>query len=254
MNDIPNKEKEYHNKTFRDGDTTRQPVAKFGSITKSGGLYFSNLIRANVTGEKVLDLGCGRGYNACKIAKNGGIVTGIDVSDVGINAAKQTAIKERVEDKTNFLVMNAEELKFDDNYFDIIVGGAILHHLDLDKVLPELRRVLKDNGKAIFNEPLGNNPFINLYRKLTPQYRTEDEHPLVDEDFKKIKKHFNKIELKYFHLTSLLSVPFRNFFFFDGLVKILEKFDELLFYIPFMRKQAWVIIMILSKKIWKFLS
>ena len=249
MSNIPNKEKEFHNKLFGDGHAVRQPTAKFGSIAKSRGDYYRNLIMLNVTGKKVLELGCGTGGRACQIAQNGGDVTGVDISDTGIDFARQMAKDKKVEDKTNFLVMNAEELKFEDNCFDVIVCGAILHHLDLDKVLPELRRVLKDNGKAIFSEPLGNNPFINLYRKLTPQYRTEDEHPLVDEDFKKIEKYFKKIEIKYFHLTSLLAVPFRNFFFFDCLVKILEKLDELLFRIPFMRRQAWVVIMILSKKI-----
>jgi len=51
--------------------------------------------------------------------------------------------------------MNAEELKFADDYFDIVCGGAILHHLDLNKALSEIARVLKPDGKAIFVEPLG---------------------------------------------------------------------------------------------------
>ena len=44
----------------------------------------------------------------------------------------------------------------------------------------EINKVLKDDGEMVFLEPLGTNPLINLYRKLTPKSRSVDEHPFVE--------------------------------------------------------------------------
>ena len=63
----------------------------------------------------------------------------------------------------------------------------MLHHLDLSKCMLELNRLLRINGSIVFMEPLGTNPLINLYRKLTPNSRTADEHPLTPKDFYFIK-------------------------------------------------------------------
>jgi SAM-dependent methyltransferase len=74
--------------------------------------------------------------------------------------------------------MAGERLMYDDNTFDVAVGFAILHHLDIPLALSQLRRVLKPGGRAYFAEPLASNPLVRAYRRLTPQYRTADETPL----------------------------------------------------------------------------
>ena len=80
-----------------------------------------------------------------------------------------------------------ENTKLSSNYFDIIYGVGILHHLNLNKTVKEIERLLKKNGSLIFIEPLGTNPFINLYRKLTPNSRSKDEHPLTFNDIRYFK-------------------------------------------------------------------
>ena len=79
--------------------------------------------------------------------------------------------------------MPAERLSYSDSVFDLAVGFAIIHHLDLKPALAELHRVLKPGGVAFFAEPLGTNPAIQLYRRLTPQFRTEDERPSCSRSF-----------------------------------------------------------------------
>ena len=74
--------------------------------------------------------------------------------------------------------MPGERLTYPDNSFDMAVGFAILHHLDIPLALSQLRRVLKPGGRAFFAEPLASNPLIRVYRRLTPQYRTPDETPI----------------------------------------------------------------------------
>ena len=43
---------------------------------------------------------------------------------------------------------------------------------------------------AVFYEPLGTNPMIRLYRRLTPRLRSADEHPLVDADVALARRSF----------------------------------------------------------------
>ena len=86
--------------------------------------------------------------------------------------------------------MDANTLTFKDEMFDVVYGGAILHHLDVKKSISEIYRVLKPNGIILFTEPLNMNPFYKLYRYFNKKERTPDEHALVNKDFKIIKEKF----------------------------------------------------------------
>jgi SAM-dependent methyltransferase len=144
--------------------------------------------------------------------------------------------------------MNAEQMDFEADSFDLICGCAILHHLNLDKAYAELGRVLDRNGRAVFLEPLGHNPAINLYRRLTPSIRTADEHPLLARDFDAARLSFDRIELQFFALSSLLAVPFRSFRFFNSLRQSCDAVDRLLFRaVPASSWYAWEVVMEFSQ-------
>lgn len=239
-------EKEYHNNRY--SKEVRQKAQKFYSIEKESRNYFNYQIQSDVKNKKILELGCGKNSHAFNIAKKGGKVYGIDISEVAIEYSKNKIKELNLGNNASFAVMNAEELDFDNDLFDKIIGSSILHHLNLEKAIPELSRVLKNNGIAVFIEPLGHNLFINLYRKITPKYRTEDEHPFLIKDFELLSKNFNKIEINYFHLTTLFAVPFRKFPLFKSILKIFQNFDKFLFkFLPFLRKQAWQVVIIASE-------
>ncbi|WP_417888173.1 methyltransferase domain-containing protein [Zunongwangia sp.] len=87
-------------------------------------------------------------------------------------------------------LMDANDLTFKDESFDIVFGGAILHHLDIKKSLEHIHRVLKPGGKIVFLEPLNMNPLYKIYRNMNPKERTPDEHALVSKDFEIIKEKF----------------------------------------------------------------
>lgn len=113
---------------------------------------------------KILDLGCGTGEFS-EVFKNCDY-TGIDINHRYINYAKNKY-------ERNFLLMNATNLNFPNNNFDYIVVLGVLHHLDDDKtlkVLNEMIRVIKDDGKIIIMEDVhtGNKIDIlgNLIRRL----------------------------------------------------------------------------------------
>ena len=82
--------------------------------------------------------------------------------------------------------MDAHNLKFESNSFDLVIGRAILHHLDADTALKSIHKVLKSNGRAIFIEPLADNPLLKLFRALTPKARTIDEAPFSRSDLEKL--------------------------------------------------------------------
>jgi hypothetical protein len=66
-----------------------------------------------------------------------------------------------------------------------------------------MHRLLRVDGAAIFFEPLGENPFINLYRKATPHSRTPDETPLSRKDIARITATFPGATIEHFGLTTL---------------------------------------------------
>jgi len=245
METVKQKEKAYHNKAFSEG--TRKLLDKYYQTTKRSSAFYREFLLAKSKGGGVLEYGCGPGSQAFLLAQHAAKVTGIDISEVAIEQAAQQAKNERLEN-TSFLVMDAESLDFKNNSFDLICGSAILHHLNLDRAFAEIARTLKAEGVAIFWEALGHNPIINLYRKLTPHLRTEDEHPLLIRDIKKAERYFGKVEIRFFHLLALAAAPFHRLARFRLVLNFFNGLDRLLFKLfPFLKKYAWVTVIVLSQ-------
>jgi len=199
--------------------------------------YLKKLPRDNA---KLLDYGCGEGDIAYRLWEFGARkIYGIDISEGMIRRAKERL------PQVDFRVMNAEAMDFADEFFDLVAGIAILHHLDLQKAIPELYRVLKKGGVAVFVEPMGHNPLINIFRRLTPGARTPFEHPLKVVDLEYFKEYF-KVEKKHFVLSILPFLPFRPLLGknFRRLVRESQKVDDALFRIcPFLEKYSWIVVL-----------
>jgi ubiquinone/menaquinone biosynthesis C-methylase UbiE len=239
------REAEFHDKTF--ADDGRAAAGKFYLSANRAKECYRELIGVECSGKKILEYGCGKGSYAFGLARLGAEVTGIDISPEGIEIAKAQAVTEGLENRLSFAVMNAEELQFEDAYFDVVCGSGILHHLDLDKALTELARVLKPSGSAVFFEPLGHNVLINLYRRLTPKMRSQDEHPLLMCDLKRFSTHFKQCRFHYYNLLALAAVPFHSLPGFKGLLAFLHGLDRLLLSAPFLKSQAWLVVVKLEQ-------
>lgn len=101
------------------------------------------------SGEKVLEIGCGLGTDLVEYAKNGSIVTGVDLNEDQINFTKLN-LELRNLPYSELKVANAEKLPFDNNKFDLVVSFGVLHHTpNTEKAIEEVYRVLKDDGTAI---------------------------------------------------------------------------------------------------------
>jgi SAM-dependent methyltransferase len=237
------REREFHNKTFHAG--SRHTTNAFYSIVHASRLCYEAFLLAHCEGRTVLEYGCGPGSYSFFLASHGAHVTGIDISDVAIGQAAARARRENL--SIVYHVMDAEQLTLPDNTFDLVCGVAILHHLDLDKAFAQLARTLKPDGTAVFFEPLGHNPAINLYRRLTPHLRTEDEHPLLMKDLAVADRYFGKVDLRFFTMNSLLATPLRKTRIFRPVLAGLEAVDRALFrYVPFTRRYAWQVVIMLA--------
>ena len=119
---------------------------------------------------------------------------------------------------------------------------GILHHLNLEKAVKEIERLLKKDGNIIFIEPLGTNPIINLYRNLTPSSRSSDEHPLKFSDMKYFDSLFGEVKITYYGFLTLLCLPLYKSATNSKVFSFLTKIDKVLFKIPFCRFLAWSIL------------
>lgn len=201
---------------------------------------FLDYLKHKVENSEVLDYGCGIGSLVEKILKfKPKNIAGIDISEISINKAKKKA--EELKVKVNFSVDNCEKTKFNNSSFDIVYGTGILHHLQLEKCIDEIHRILKSKGNLIFIEPLGTNPIINLYRKLTPKSRSEDEHPLVSKDFKYINSKFIDITIKYYGFLTLVFFPLYKSTN-SKLFRLLVSCDQYLFKYKFFQLFAWSVL------------
>ena len=137
----------------------------------------------DLSGKTILDYGCGRGEASLKYLASGGTVFGIDIAENYIEAALASANNTKYSTNSyTFKVMDAHDLQFDNNCFDFVVGNGILHHLNADKALSEIFRVLKPGGRVLMYEPLAGNPLLKIFRIFTPNARTDDERPFTASD------------------------------------------------------------------------
>jgi len=221
------------------GEAPRDSIRKYYAIARKSHQDFDQLIREASAGRDVLEYGCGYGNFCFALADAGGRVTGIDISPKSIEVARKTA-STRGYLNMRFAVMDAENMDFQDGTFDVVVGSAILHHLDLERCSAEIMRVLKPGGRALFLEPLGHNPALNLFRKLTPSYRTDDEHPLTRGDLKILSARMGNAKYRYYHVCTFLALPFLKAPFFWRLVDALDACDRILFKIlPPLASWSW---------------
>ncbi|MBR9977839.1 MAG: class I SAM-dependent methyltransferase [Bacteroidetes bacterium] len=234
------REQEFQDARILEEDTARQAATKYYILMQRAREKYNRRILTLAPGRRLLEYGCSDGEATRLWAEQGAQCTGIDISPEAIRHARMRA--EEAGLHIRYEVMNAEAMSFDDASFDVVVGTGILHHLELDSAYAEIARVLSDDGHAIFIEPLGHNPLINLYRRLTPAMRSEDEHPLRIGDLGLASRYFGHVNVHYQNLFTFAGLPFRNTRLFPPLHGFLRGIDAALFTVlPFTKRMAWLV-------------
>lgn len=95
----------------------------------------------DLSGKKILDVGAGTGRLAIRLAKFGGEVTALDVSEEMLKKIKNKNSKIKI------VIGEAENLEFEAESFDFVIATFLIVHLkDLPRFFDEVYRVLKPGG------------------------------------------------------------------------------------------------------------
>ena len=117
--------------------------------------------------KKLLDVGCGTGNVLMKLDTNEDVsLYGLDISEKMIETAKKN-----LGNKAELKVGDSEYMPWEDHSFDVIVCNASFHHYpNPEKVLLEIKRVLKSNGILIIGDPTApviGRQILNVFFKIS---------------------------------------------------------------------------------------
>lgn len=219
---------------------------------------FIDLVQSHFTseGQRLLDFGCGTGFYSLIFARVGYEVFGFDIAPNNIAIANRLSEKYDLRRKTHFAVGTAETLDYEDEFFDVVTGINILHHVDIKSSVTECMRVLKPGGIAMFHEPV-RAPVFDAVRESPlgtkivskeasfDRHITPDERKLNGEDLKLLEGLGREFTCERFLLFSRL----------DRFIKrnpktpsLLEKLDSGVFkWLPFTRTFGGECVIVLRK-------
>jgi len=107
-------------------------------------------------GKYVLDVGCGVGATPCYLAKRHGCrVVGVDIYERMIDRSNERAKRKNLENRVEFRVADAQNLPFEDDVFDAVIGESITTFVkDKERAVSEYVRVTKPGGYVGLNEAI----------------------------------------------------------------------------------------------------
>jgi phosphatidylethanolamine/phosphatidyl-N-methylethanolamine N-methyltransferase len=120
----------------------------FGPALQAGRVRAIERMAINA-GDSILEVGVGTGSNLSLYPRDGNVV-GIDFSSSMLEHARQLVFREQMS-HVRLLQMDAADLKFADNTFDIVYAPYLISVVpDPVKVAREMRRVCRPGGRIVF--------------------------------------------------------------------------------------------------------
>ncbi len=166
--------------------------------------------------EKILDIGCGDGKQILAFGKKlnlDGRIIGCDISKNLLDKAKKIAKKNKI--NASFLLHDINEpFRFKDKEFDFILAAFSIYYAKYpEKLILEIKRLLKKGGRLFIVGPTPNNTkdfwkfHSKIINKKIPQISLRRRARIHDIFIPLIKKHFRNIKIDIFKNT----IHFPNF-------------------------------------------
>jgi 2-polyprenyl-3-methyl-5-hydroxy-6-metoxy-1,4-benzoquinol methylase len=157
----------------------------------------------DVSGLRVLDYGCGYGGLGLYLSRRGAQVWGFDLSAPAVETANKAA--QRYGLPAEFAQMDAADLTYPDQFFDLVIGFGVLHHvIKYPGADSHLLRILKPGASAVFHETLWDNPLINFARRFTSEHSDAGDVPLTELEIRRFGQDFHHVRLEKHHLLYML--------------------------------------------------
>lgn len=119
-----------------------------------------------------LDVGCGTGVLASRLAEAGFEMVGVDPSDGMLAVLRAHAPRVRARNASG------TALPFDDDSFDLVLSVAVMHHIaaarDVRRTLAEMVRVCRPGGRVLVWDHNPRNPYWGLLMARVPQDTGEE--------------------------------------------------------------------------------
>jgi len=180
---------------------------------------YKNNFRDKLSGSKVLEMGCGDCNNAAIMAALGAEVYANDIATASGEIIKELNKNYDFKYPIKFIKGDFLENELPSKSFDLVIGKAFLHHLNIPVetlFLKETARLLKEDGEARFFEPAVNSKLLDEIRWYVPvkgrpskistaafkKWKEEDPHP--DRSFS--SAHFEKAGEQFFKEVEILPV------------------------------------------------
>lgn len=131
-------------------------------------------------GGKLLDVGCGNGNILYRLVNGRRKLYGIDLSKNMVEESRK-----RLKGDADIKAADAEHIPYNDDTFDILICNASFHHYPHpQKVLTEMKRVLKNGGKLLIGEEYMIQPFralmnFSFHFSNSGDFRVYGKHELV---------------------------------------------------------------------------
>lgn len=171
-------------------------------------------------GDRVLDVGCGRGATLVPAAERvgpGGRVLGVDLSQEMVDLLAND-LRRRQLSNASVVRMDAGELQVDASSFDVVVSNFVLHlAADPERAAVGFLRALRRGGRCAVSAPIGEDPDWKFFGNLVRSFAHRASRPIA--------------------------IPFRSDFDLETVIdgagfERLQSFDEEIRFV-FADEQAW---------------
>lgn len=164
---------------------------------------------AILAGGRLLEIGCGLGYDSLEFLKRGVHVTATDLTPQAVALARRHFQLEKVS-ADDVRVENALSLSFPDATFDAVWANGVLHHTGNTRLaLQQIRRVLKPGGRAIISHFYRRRSWMYLISRLGREnIEFKEQDPPVtdfytDEEILELFEGFQVVEVEQEHYRAL---------------------------------------------------